>query len=93
MLNHHVVQLPAIQNMGDVFKKHPGDSLIYRVHQDGFFVHEDVGIVGDASGDGINAFKQGKTAVVAANPGEILRNFLYTIHFVINRSFPRFSLL
>ena len=46
----------------------------YRIHNRNFFVHNNVGIVGRAVGDGVLAFKQVHLMVVNANVMDIVGN-------------------
>ena len=80
VLDHEIIQAPAGQHMVDVFKKDPADRVVHRVEQNGFLVQQQIGIVGHAVGDGIDALEQGQPPVIAAHPYQIVGHISCAVH-------------
>ena len=68
MLHNHIVQLAAAQHMVEVFQILSGSGGVHRVEHYGFLIQQDIGIVGNAHGNLIDAFKQRQTPVIGADP-------------------------
>ena len=68
------------QNVVDVLEEYLADRRIDRVEQDGLVVEQQIGIVGNSVRNGVNALEHGKSAVIPADPPEILQNLADTVH-------------
>ena len=75
-----VVELAPGQNVVDVLEEYLADRRIDRVEQDGLVVEQQIGIVGNSVRNGVNALEHGKSAVIPADPPEILQNLADTVH-------------
>ena len=80
MLDHEEVQLPAGKHMFDVLKEHLAHRGIDGVKQHRVVVQEQIGVVGNAVGDGIHPLKHSQPAVIATHPPEIVGNLAHTVH-------------
>ena len=80
MVDDDIVKRSAVQHMGEVFHEQAADGMVYRIEKDGFFVIKKIGVVRNAFGNGKYIFKKLQTAVVAADPGQIIGDFFYTVH-------------
>ena len=80
VLHDEIIQRTSVQAVRHVFKKDLADRGVDRVKQDGFFVQQQIGIVGNAVRNGIDALKQRQTAVVAADPEQVVLNLANAIH-------------
>ena len=78
-----VVQPAPGELVFKVFKKIVANGLIDGVKKDGFFVFNNVGVVGHAVRHAVDALEEGETPVVRADPGHIVRDTLGTIHYNI----------
>ena len=68
------------QNVVDVLEEYLADRRIDRVEQDGLVVEQQIGIVGNPVRNGVNALEHSKSAVIPADPPEILQNLADTVH-------------
>ena len=82
VVDKYIVQFAAIQHSGHIFKKHLGDRLVNGIEQDGLFVQQDIGVVGNAVRHGIHALKHGQPPVIGTDPEKIVLNFSVIIHIV-----------
>ena len=57
VLNDEIIQGAAAQNMLNVFKEHAGNGCIYCVKQNGFLVQQQIGVIGNTVGHGVNTLK------------------------------------
>ena len=57
MVHDHIIQLPLSQQMLQIFQEYVADGLVHRIQQHGFFVHQQVRIIGHTPGDGVDVFK------------------------------------
>ena len=83
--DEQVVQLPATQGVGDVFKKDFVDGLVAGVKQNCFFVQKEIGVVADAVGNSVNTLKTGEAAVIGADPDQVVMYLSCAMH---SSSFP-----
>ena len=80
VVDDHIIQRLALQGVLQILKEPLRDGLIHRIQQGRLFILDQIGVVGDAPGDGIYIFKQGQPAVRAAQPNQIRCDFLRAIH-------------
>ena len=80
VVDDHIIQRLALQGVFQILKEPLRDGLIHRIQQGRLFILDQIGVVGDATGDGIYIFKQGQPAVRAAQPDQIRCDFLRAIH-------------
>ena len=64
MLDHQIVRFPVSQHGGKLIQPLMGKIAVDRIHHGNLLVHNDVGIVRHAVGNGILSFKQVNVAVV-----------------------------
>ena len=82
VIDDHIIELPAIQNVRNVLEKQIGDGAVHGIEQNGLFIQQQIGVVAHAVRDGVNVLKKGESAVASADPVEIVRHFLDTVHGV-----------
>ena len=87
VLNDDIVQLAAAEHMIQILQILFGSGSVHGIEHHGLLIQQDIGVVGYAHGDLIDALKQSQTPVVGADPGQIIGNFSDTIHFRAT-SFP-----
>ena len=80
MVDYQIIQLAPAQHVRDVFKELAGNGTIHGIHHQRFFIIDEIAVVGYAGRDGIYVFKQGKTAILTADPGDFIGNFSRAIH-------------
>ena len=80
MVHNQIIQIPSLQNTFQVFHKRVGKCRVGCIEQRAFLIHKNIRVIGYASGNRINIFKQGDLPVVDANPVKRLRNPSGTIH-------------
>ena len=80
VLDDYIIQSPAVQGVGHIFKKHLADGLVHRVQQHGNVVQQQIGVIGHARGHGIHALEHGQTPVVAAYPHQVGSDLFRAIH-------------
>ena len=80
MVHHQVVQRTPGQTVGHVLQEDAVHGLVHRVEQDGFFIQQQVGVVGDTVGHPVNSLKAAEPSVIRADPEQILPNVSDTIH-------------
>ena len=80
VVDDEIVELAPGQNVVDVLEEYLADRRIDRVEQDGLVVEQQIGIVGNSVRNGVNALEHGKSAVIPADPPEILQNLADTVH-------------
>jgi hypothetical protein len=66
-----VVERPAAEGVVDIFKKPGAYRGVRRVEEDGFFIQQEVRVIGDAAGNGEIAFEQRKAPVVPTDPDNV----------------------
>ena len=57
VVHHHIVQLPVLKQVIQILKEQLPHGEIHRVQEDGLLVQQQIGIVGNAPGDGVSVFK------------------------------------
>ena len=80
VVDDEIVELAPGQNVVDVLEEYLADRRIDRVEQDGLVVEQQIGIVGNPVRNGVNTLEHGKSAVIPADPPEILQNLADTVH-------------
>ena len=80
VLHDQVVQLAAVQHGGNIFKEVVTDGAVNRVEEDGLVVQQQIGVVGDAVADAVDALEHGQATVIGADPDEILGYVSHTMH-------------
>ena len=80
MGNDEIVELPAAQSVGYIFKKCAADGLVDGVEKDGLVVNEQVRVIRNAVGHAVNALKAGEAAVVCADPCQVVGDFASAVH-------------
>ena len=66
VLHDDVVELPAVQRKGKIFKKQLAHGIVHRVEQNVLFVFQKIGIIRNAARNGIGALEQRDPSVVPA---------------------------
>ena len=80
VVDHNVVQFPALEGIFQVFKEPLRNGLVHRVQQGRFFVPDQIGVIGNAPGNGVHIFKQGQAAVGASQPDKVGCDLLRAVH-------------
>ena len=80
VLHDDIVQLAAAEHVGHVLQILAGGGGVHRVEHDGLVVQQDIGVVGNALGDLVDALEQGQAAVIGADPVQIAGYIADTIH-------------
>ena len=80
VVDDDVVQLPAVQQVGDVLKEEAGNRVVDGVEEDGLAAKRKVRVVRNPLGDRVNVFKQRQPPVVAADPIQGGGELLYIVH-------------
>ena len=80
VVDDQVIQGPVPQQVLDVFQQLAAGGPVHRVKQDGFLVQQQIGVVADALGDGVDILEQGQAVVVGAHPVEIVGDHSHTMH-------------
>ena len=80
MVHDDVIERAAAERMLDVLEEHAAHGLVDRIEQDGLFIQQKIGVVGNALRDAVDALKHREPAVVCADPDQVLPNFFSTIH-------------
>jgi hypothetical protein len=80
VIDDQIIEIPSIQHMFYIFQELTAYGPVYRIEQYRGFVEEDVGIIGYATGNGVDIFKQVKPVVIGSDPVYIVGNGTYTIH-------------
>ena len=87
VVDHQVVQGAAVQGVEHVLHKLAGDGGVRRVDDRGLLVQDQVGVVGDAAGNGEQVLKQGQAAVAGAHPGDLPGQLTGTVHLSFSFSY------
>ena len=80
VVHHQIVQRTAVQDMLDILEKDAAHGPVHGVEEHRLLVHQQVGIIGNASGHRIDALEQGQPAVITADPIKIFRELFDAIH-------------
>ena len=80
VVDEDIVQRPAVQGVLQVLHELGLNRPVHRVKEDGFFVQQQIGVVGHPPGDRVSRLKNGVLTVVGADPDEVVGNFTGTIH-------------
>ena len=80
VVDDEIVELAPGQNVVDVLEEYLADRRIDRVEQDGLVVEQQIGIVGNSVRHGVNTLEHSESAVIPADPPEILQNLADTVH-------------
>ena len=80
VVDDQVIQGPLPQQMLHVLQQLAAGRPVHGVEEDGLFVQQQVGVVADAPGDGMDVFKQVEPVVVGAHPVQIFSHIADTIH-------------
>ena len=80
VVDDQVVQGLAAQQILDVLQQLAAGGPVHRVEQDALLVQQQIGVVADALGDGVDILKQGQAVVVGAHPVEIVGDRSHAIH-------------
>ena len=83
MVDDQVVQGPVSQQVVQVFHELAADGPIHGIEQHGEFVHEQIGVVAHAPGDGMDVLKQMGAVVVGAHPVQVVGDSADTVHIEI----------
>ena len=93
MVHHDVVQGTAIQAVVQVFPELPDHLGVHRVKEHGFFIQQQVAVVGNALRHAEYALKHRQAPAVRADPGVVLIHFSDTVHIASSRFriFPHYN--
>ena len=80
VIHHQIVQAAAVQRSGHILQELGAHRNVGGVHQRGLFVHDDIGVVGNAPGNGEQVLELGQTAVAGAHVDDIRGNGLNAVH-------------
>ena len=82
VVDHQIIQGPAVQRAHHVFQKLTGNRGVDRVDQGRLVVQDQIGVIGDAAGDREEVFKQRKPTVAAADPNDGITDISRAAHRV-----------
>ena len=68
MVDYQVIQLFSLKQIVHVFQQLSAGGPVYGIEQHRFFIQKQISIIGNASGNGMNIFKKGKSVVIGAHP-------------------------
>ena len=80
VVDHQPVQGLVAQQVVQVVLELAVGGPVYRVKEDGLLVQQQVGVVGNPPGDGVDVFKQVEPVVVGPHPIQIVRYLAHAIH-------------
>ena len=80
MVYHDIVQRPPAQRVQQVFPELPDHLGIHRVKEHGFFIQQQVAVIGNALRHTEYALKHRQASAVRADPGVVLIHFSDTVH-------------
>ena len=80
MVDDQAVQRPLAQQVLQILQQLAAGRPIHRVEEHALLIQQEVGVVGDAPGDGMDIFEQSRPVVVGAHPIQIFRHFAYAVH-------------
>ena len=80
MGDQEIVQLPAAERVGDIFKKDFVDGLVHGIEENGFLIQEKIGVVTDAVRNSVNALKAGEAAVIGTDPDQVVMHLSCAMH-------------
>ena len=80
VMHDDIVERPAAQRIGKIFKKEVGYGEIHRIEQHRLFVRQQIGIVRYPARHGIGALEERDAAVVPAEIEEIVRDANTVVH-------------
>ena len=83
VVDHQVVGLATSQGCGEVFLVLPGHRGIGGIQNGDLFVHDDIGVVCYAIGNGEHIFKQVQTPVAGAHPEDLVCNIANVLHDIV----------
>ena len=82
MVDDQIVQGTARQNGLDIGDELTAHRPVGGVEKDGLFVHENIGVVGNAVVQGMDILKEGQPVLVRAHPVEVFGDLAIVIHCV-----------
>ena len=80
VVDDQIVQRRSVQQVFEVLQQLAAGGPVHRVKQDALFVQQQIGVVADPLGDGVDVLKQSQTVVIGADPIEIFGNSSHTMH-------------
>ena len=78
--NDQVVQRSAVQDSLYIFQELASHGVICGIKKNGFFVHQQIGVVGHSVRERENIFEQFDPAVACAHPVQIFCDFSVAVH-------------
>ena len=80
VIDDQIVQRPSVQSGQHIFDKLLADGSVDRVHQTRLFIQDQISVIGNTTRNGKQIFKQGQTAIAAADPNDGISNISRTVH-------------
>ena len=80
MVNDQIIKMASVKGLLHIFKKYFRNCRVHRIEQHCLLIMKQVGIVGYAARNGINALKHGKAPVVGSHPVQIIGHFSEAVH-------------
>ena len=68
VVDDQVVQGLAVQQVFQILQQLAAGGPVHGVEQDALLVQQQIGVVADAPGDGVDVLKQGQAVVIGAHP-------------------------
>ena len=68
VVNYQIVQLPSLQQIIHVFQKLSACGPVHGIEKDRLFIKQQIRIIRNTSGNGMDIFKQGKPVVIGTHP-------------------------
>ena len=78
--DEQVIQLAPAEGVCNVLKEYFIHGFVNRVKQDSFFIQQKVGVVADAFGNAVNSLETEETAVISADPDQVVMDFSCAMH-------------
>ena len=72
VVHHQIVEFAAIQHGGHILEKLCSHSCVGSVQKHGFLVQQDIAVIRNATGDGVNVFEQSELSVACTYIVEVL---------------------